>query len=85
MTPTSTNADADAEIHAYTDAARQDALRALTRRFTGWHLWYGDATGHWWALPPTQNREHLGLIEARDPDELAERLWRTEAAGTGRA
>ncbi|WP_424530353.1 hypothetical protein ACOZ38_11840 [Sphaerisporangium viridialbum] len=70
MTPTSTQAD----------ATRQDVVRALTQRFNGWCLWYGTATGHWWALPPARNREHLGLIEARDPDELAERLWRIERA-----
>lgn len=52
----------------------QDALRALTLRFPGWLLWYGTATGCWWALPPAHCRERVGLVEADTAAGLAVRI-----------
>ncbi|GAA0840988.1 hypothetical protein ACFQVD_39545 [Streptosporangium amethystogenes subsp. fukuiense] len=52
--------------------------RALALRFTGWHFWYGKATGHWWALSPAWCRQHVGLIEADTPTELAAQMQHIE-------
>ncbi|MFC4535421.1 hypothetical protein [Sphaerisporangium dianthi] len=60
-------------------STRQDIARALARRFTGWSLWHGTATGHWWALAPAWHRRQAGLIEAGGPEELAELVWRAQA------
>jgi len=47
------------------------ALHTLTLRFPDWRPWYGHATGRWWALSPTRYRQHVGLVEADTPAELA--------------
>ncbi|MFI6449995.1 hypothetical protein ACIBF6_00425 [Streptosporangium amethystogenes] len=54
------------------------ALHKPALRFTGWHLWYGKATGRYWALSPTWCREHIGLIEADTPAELAAQIQNIE-------
>ncbi|MER6175604.1 hypothetical protein [Streptosporangium sp. NPDC001681] len=54
------------------------ALHTLALRFTGWCLWYGKATGRYWALSPTWCREHIGLIEADTPTELAAQIQHIE-------
>jgi hypothetical protein len=46
------------------------ALDLLRRRFPGVLLWFGNATGHWWALVDGD------LLEARTPEELGRRLDR---------
>ncbi|MET8050837.1 hypothetical protein ABZU75_24875 [Streptosporangium sp. NPDC005286] len=59
-------------------AEETGALHTLALRFTGWHLWYGKATGRYWALSPTWCREHIGLIEADTPTELAAQMQHIE-------
>ncbi|WP_326641904.1 hypothetical protein OG884_03080 [Streptosporangium sp. NBC_01755] len=54
------------------------ALHPPALRFTGWHLWYGKATSRYWALSPTWCREHIGLIEADTPAELAAQIQNIE-------
>jgi len=54
------------------------ALRTLTLRFPDWRPWYGKSTGHWWALSPARYRQHIGLIEADTPAELAARMQHIE-------
>ncbi|MER5624138.1 hypothetical protein ABT061_24195 [Streptosporangium sp. NPDC002544] len=54
------------------------ALRTLTLRFPGWCPWYGRTTGHWWALSPARCRQHIGLVEADTPAELAARMQHIE-------
>ncbi|WP_433367909.1 hypothetical protein [Streptosporangium sp. CA-115845] len=54
------------------------ALRTLTLRFPGWCPWYGKTTGHWWALSPIRYRQHIGLVEADTPAELAARMQHIE-------
>ncbi|WP_436760962.1 hypothetical protein [Streptosporangium sp. V21-05] len=49
-----------------------------TLRFTGWCLWYGEATERWWALSPAWCRERVGLIEADTDAELAARIRHIE-------
>ncbi|MFF5110013.1 hypothetical protein [Streptosporangium sp. NPDC000509] len=48
-------------------------------RFFGWHLWYGKATGRYWALSPAWCRERIGLIEATTPAELAAQIQNIES------
>jgi hypothetical protein len=48
-------------------------LDELTRRYPGWRMWRGRATGDVWALPPPGHRQH-GLISARDADALAAKV-----------
>ncbi|WP_030913868.1 hypothetical protein [Streptosporangium amethystogenes] len=59
-------------------AEETGALHALALRFTGWLLWYGKATGRYWALSPIWCREHIGLIEADTPTELAAQMQHIE-------
>ncbi|GAA3089741.1 hypothetical protein GCM10017600_45560 [Streptosporangium carneum] len=53
-------------------------MRALALRFTGWCLWYGVATGRWWALSPVWCRQRIGLIDTATLGELAVRIQRIE-------
>jgi|GEM_PF-5417630 len=59
------------------------APHALALRFTGWHLWYGKATGRYWALSPAWCRERIGLIEATTPAELAAQIQNIESYHPG--
>jgi hypothetical protein len=52
---------------------------SLERRFPGWVVWRGQATGSWWAAPP---RGLVGrLVEAADPAELAATIRATRKGG----
>ncbi|WP_326644227.1 hypothetical protein OG884_09620 [Streptosporangium sp. NBC_01755] len=64
--------------HTSRDDGYDRAPRALALRFTGWCLWYGKATGHWWALSPVWCRQRIGLIEADTPAELAAQMQHIE-------
>ena len=54
-------------------AENDSRLDELTRRYPGWRMWRGRATGDVWALPPPGHRQH-GLISARDADALAAKV-----------
>jgi len=57
----------------------QDAeLERLRRRYPGWRIWRGRATGDYWALPPLGHPTARGLIGAGDIGELARRLAQAE-------
>ncbi|MEV8630653.1 hypothetical protein AB0395_03260 [Streptosporangium sp. NPDC051023] len=60
------------------NAVLREAVRALSLRFTGWCLWYGVATGRWWALSPIWCRRRIGLVDAATLGELAVRIQRIE-------
>ncbi|MEV7969823.1 ATP-binding protein [Sphaerisporangium sp. NPDC088356] len=53
-------------------------VRMLNRRFAGWSVWYGSATGRWWALAPRWGHGLVGLVEAGTPEELVLRMNRIE-------
>ncbi|WP_326644614.1 hypothetical protein OG884_10750 [Streptosporangium sp. NBC_01755] len=76
MSASSIEADAESLRHEPGEDLR--ALRTLTLRFPGWCPWYGKTTGHWWALSPTRYRQHIGLVEADTPAELAARMRHIE-------
>lgn len=48
-------------------------VEALSRRYTGWSIWYGLFTGHWWALPP-RDRDIGDFVEAETPQKLIARI-----------
>lgn len=59
-------------------ALRAATARGLQQRFPGVRVWYGEATGAWWAMVPL--RDGPRLLEAPSPQELREeimslRLW----------
>src|SRR4051812_21687982 len=47
-------------------AAESDALR---RRYPHWTIWFGSATGHWFALPP-RDRDIGDFVEAASIHKL---------------
>lgn len=49
------------------------ALRLLAHRFPRVPIWFGDHTGHWWALA------RHGFVEADNPEELGRLLDRLQA------
>jgi hypothetical protein len=48
-------------------------LAMLAARYPDWTMWYGQATRHWWALPP-RDREADRFIEALNVKELVESI-----------
>ncbi|ROO87445.1 hypothetical protein EDD29_5053 [Actinocorallia herbida] len=58
--------------------ALREALALLKARFPGALIWFGNATGHFWAL--TDDR----LVEALTPADLARRLEAGRAAVSAR-
>lgn len=49
------------------------AARRLEAQTSGWRVWFGDATRHFWAIPRGGGGR---LIEAKTIDALAEQLNR---------
>ncbi|HEX6469388.1 MAG TPA: hypothetical protein VF069_09855 [Streptosporangiaceae bacterium] len=48
-------------------------IAALHRRYPRWSIWFGLATGHWWALPPA-DRDIGDFVEAPTPQKLIARI-----------
>jgi hypothetical protein len=48
-------------------------LAMLAARYPHWTIWFGQATRHWWALPP-HGREADRFIEATNVKELVESI-----------
>jgi hypothetical protein len=44
-------------------------IAELHRRFPRWSIWFGLATGHWWALPPA-DRDIGDFVEATTQHQL---------------
>jgi hypothetical protein len=66
-------------VTSHPGAGDQDRkLDQLRRRYPRWRIWYGHATGSYWALPPHGHPTQRGLIGANDLDELARRLAQAE-------
>jgi hypothetical protein len=59
------------------DQQPSSLLAMLAARYPDWTIWYGQATRHWWALPPRLPR-HPGdvdrFIEATSVKELVESI-----------
>jgi hypothetical protein len=48
-------------------------LAMLAARYPHWTIWFGQATRHWWALPP-HDRDDDRFIEAPNVKELVESI-----------
>jgi hypothetical protein len=48
-------------------------LAMLAARYPHWTIWFGQATRHWWALPP-HDRDVDDFIEASSVKELVESI-----------
>ena len=55
------------------------ALASLEGKFPSAVIWFGRATGHWWALADTGR--HAQLLEAESPSALTATLTRLDIAG----
>jgi hypothetical protein len=53
-------------------------LERLRRLYPQWRIWRGQATGDYWALPPSGHPAVRGLISASNIGELARRLAQAE-------
>jgi hypothetical protein len=55
------------------DQQPHSLLAMLAARYPHWTIWFGQATRHWWALPPHE-RGADRFIEAVDVKELVESI-----------
>jgi hypothetical protein len=57
---------------------RPSPQAVLAARYPSWTIWFGEATGSWWALPH-QDPSVEELVEARNVEELVESIEATRA------
>lgn len=60
-------------------AMRVATARGLQEQFPGVRVWYGEATGSWWALVPTRGGPRL--VEAPTPQQLREEIHSIRGRG----
>ncbi|WP_067801689.1 hypothetical protein [Actinomadura formosensis] len=60
-------------------AQRAATARGLQQQFPGVRVWYGEATGSWWAMVPL--REGPRLLEAPSPQQLREEIMSLRSRG----
>ncbi|MCP9954490.1 hypothetical protein [Actinomadura madurae] len=60
-------------------AMRAATVRALQEQFPGVRVWYGEATGSWWAMVPL--RDGPRLLEAPTPQQLRDDIMNLRALG----
>jgi hypothetical protein len=60
-------------------ALRAATARALQETFPGVRVWYGEATGSWWAMVPL--RDGPRLLEAQTPQRLREEIMSVRGFG----
>ncbi|TDD70890.1 hypothetical protein E1293_34225 [Actinomadura darangshiensis] len=53
-------------------AMRAATARTLQEQFPGVRVWYGEATGSWWAMVPLRGGPRL--LEAPSPQELRDEI-----------
>jgi len=61
------------------EADHSTEISFLTRRYPNWTIWFGPATGHWWALPPRE-RDIGDFVEAGDIQRLIAYIERIQNA-----
>ncbi|GGQ37868.1 hypothetical protein BKA00_000236 [Actinomadura coerulea] len=76
MTPRQGAAGRDEPMPAGLRAA---TARALQEQFPGVRVWYGEATGSWWAMVPL--REGPRLLEAPSSQQLREEIMSFRSRG----
>ncbi|MEV5828384.1 hypothetical protein AB0L25_22775 [Spirillospora sp. NPDC052242] len=72
-------ADQDAGNGEPTPAMRTATARGLQEQFPGVRVWYGEATGSWWAMVPL--RDGPRLLEAETPQRLRDAILNARARG----
>ncbi|QFG25544.1 hypothetical protein [Actinomadura sp. WMMB 499] len=73
-------ADGDAAGHGEpTPAMRAATARGLQEQFPGVRVWFGTATGSWWAMVPLRNGPRL--LEAETPQRLRDAILNARARG----
>ncbi|MGI5168253.1 hypothetical protein ACQEU3_28280 [Spirillospora sp. CA-253888] len=60
-------------------AVRAATARGLQEQFPGVRVWYGEATGSWWALVPL--RAGPRLVEAPTPQTLRDSIMAVRSQG----
>ncbi|WP_018655186.1 hypothetical protein [Actinomadura flavalba] len=60
-------------------AAQAATVRGLQEQFPGVRVWYGRATGSWWAMVPLGGGSRL--LEAAQPQALRDSIMQVRAAG----
>ncbi|RFS85690.1 hypothetical protein D0T12_11865 [Actinomadura spongiicola] len=60
-------------------ALRAATARGLQEQFPGVRVWFGEATGSWWAMVPMRTGPRL--VEAPTPQELREELMSLRSRG----
>lgn len=60
-------------------AMRAATARGLQEQFPGVRVWYGEATGSWWAMVPL--RDGPRLLEAPSPQQLREEIMSLRSRG----
>ncbi|MFD0691362.1 hypothetical protein [Actinomadura fibrosa] len=60
-------------------ALRAATARNLQEQFPGVRVWFGEATGSWWALVPLRNGPRL--LEAPTPQQLREDILSARTRG----
>ncbi|MBE1534852.1 hypothetical protein [Actinomadura algeriensis] len=62
-----------------TPAMRAATARGLQEQFPGVRVWFGAATGSWWAMVPL--RDGPQLLEAETPQRLRDAILNARARG----
>lgn len=60
-------------------AMRAATARGLQEQFPGVRVWYGEATGSWWAMVPL--RDGPRLLEAASPQQLRDEILSLRSRG----
>jgi hypothetical protein len=60
-------------------AMRAATARTLQEQFPGVRVWYGKATGSWWAMVPL--RDGPRLLEAPAPQQLRDEIMSLRSRG----
>ncbi|MFC4906382.1 hypothetical protein [Actinomadura gamaensis] len=60
-------------------ALREAMARGLQEQFPGVRVWYGEATGSWWAMVPLRSGPRL--VEASTSQQLREQILSARSRG----
>ncbi|MEU8796983.1 hypothetical protein [Spirillospora sp. NPDC048819] len=60
-------------------AMRAATARGLQAQFPGVRVWYGEATGSWWAMVPLHGGPRL--LEAASPQQLRDEIMSVRSRG----
>jgi hypothetical protein len=61
------------------EAMRAATVRTLQEQFPGVRVWYGEATGSWWAMVPLRGGPRL--VESPSPQQLRDEIMSLRTYG----